>query len=207
MLDIETTGLDQKNDEILQIAIVVMEKKTIKYSDYGERPVSNLWMPGDHLSIYQHTDKTPDNDFSKKYQSELYSICNEAPAKDPKSIREDIKQFLNWHIKEPKDIVFAGLSVGNFDLPFLANRGWLLPEDYSHRVYDVNSVISFYKDLKAINNSGHKEVITAAKSLGYAQGRLRDLVPKDIAERKNHEGLKDCYDEIAILNGLLTLLE
>jgi oligoribonuclease (3'-5' exoribonuclease) len=193
MFDIETTGLDIDKEDILQVSYMLLEKK------------EDLWSPRASSTTWQHTDRQPESDFAKKYQTELYKRANEATPMTAEEVRKEaLLTFRIWNL-QPKDVVLTGLSIGNFDIPFVRRFNYLTAEDHSHRIYDINSILSFAKDKLNLTDAQHSEFKTAMKKLGAAVSPWE--MPQSVKETKSHDALRDCYDQTHILNGLLTFFK
>lgn len=189
MIDIETTGIDPDCEEILQIAAVEMT-----FNADGK------WDSGREFNFYQHSDRKPDNDFSKKYLTELHKTCNEVDYTPEAEVRQALLDFFRECGASPPNVFLCGWNAGFFDLPFLIRKGYLVPPtwsngkmqgDFHYRIYDLNGAIQFQA-----NVDGKMEVNPYIKK---AEG----MSPK--IEGSKHDALFDCRRQINILNGLLQI--
>ena len=204
MLDIETTGVDFKKDDIIQIAGVDMQLRTVP--DTGLK----LWRSGGHFEMKLHTDKKPTSAFAKKHMKSLYKICHCVPKRTSSKVRVELmRSLLNlwpWY-KEP--IQFAGWNAGIFDVTFLREKKYLLPSgyrivkgheeltgDYHYRVYGIEGMFQGIMDAHGVT----KEQL---------EGKLKEMpatIDFDlVAGKKGHDALYDCYDQIDVLNKLIQL--
>lgn len=189
MLDIETTGVDPLNDEVLQIAVVEMTFE------------NGLWTSGRKLNFFQHTDRQPETSFAKAHMQELFAKCQAQPLIPIAEVRQKILQFfLDCGAKSP-NVFISGWNVGIFDLPFLSHHGYLKPARYEegklvgdchYRVFELSGALQFVANLK-----GKSEINPLINEA------LRLFPPPE--EGTRHDALYDCERQIQMLNGLLEL--
>jgi DNA polymerase III epsilon subunit-like protein len=188
MLDIETTGVDPAKEEVLQIAIVEINFE------------NGLWSKGKVFNFFQNTEREPTSKFAKEHMQDLYKFCQNQPKVAATEVRQSIVDFCKDCGAIPPNIFFCGWNAGIFDIPFLAQHGYIVPAKYEedrlvgdchYRVYELSGAIQFFANLRHTN-----EVNPLIKE------SLRTVsAPKG----NKHDALYDCERQIAILNGLLTL--
>lgn len=201
MIDIETTGLEPENDEIMQVAIVAV------WRDYQ----TGFWNPGgdsssycpssSQFNFYQKIKQTtmPRDDFAKEHMTEMYDKCKALTYDIHSTVRERILTFFR-HAGAEHPAPLMGWNLGILDIPFLTAHKYLIKGDniyqgdFHHRLYDVRSACKFQADLMGIEEKIMREVAYAA----YPELEMPDGVGK-------HDALHDCYRQIRILNGLIRL--
>jgi len=188
MLDIETTGVDPRSEEVLQVAILELNF------------VNGYWEKGKVFNFFQHTDREPTTKFAREHMAELYKKCKEQEKVPAEEVRKRILAFCeSCGVKSP-NIYFCGWNVGIFDLPFLAHHGYLLPARYEedqligdchYRVYELSGAIQFFANVRGTNevNPLIKEALKVVPA------------PKG----NKHDALYDCERQLSILNGLLRM--
>lgn len=202
MVDIETTGVDQKTDDILQVGAIELEQ------------VSNgFWHPtGKIFDWTLHNKRQPESDFAKKHMKELYLKCNEVGEQfNLEFIADKFREFIHGgyygtHM-EPK--FFMGWNASNFDMPFLFNKGILTPSFYDknpdtgkeqlygdahYRIYEQTGSVQFVADLTGLDR---KTIEALAMDLNPTHIKL----PKG----KEHDALYDCYKQTIMQNGLIQI--
>ena len=190
MLDIETTGVDPKKEEVLQIALVEM--------DFS----AGQWKRGRDFNFFQHTDRKPETKFAIEHMQDIYARCNKEAKIPADDVRQRILTFCKDCGAQPPNIFFAGWNAGIFDIPFLAHHGYLVPAGYvdgrlvgdcHYRIYDLSGALQL-----AANVKGHNEINQMIKE-------AQKLAPK--LEGARHDALYDCDRQIHILNGLIQILK
>ena len=124
-VDIETTGLDENNSQILEIYACLVDDNFSPVNEFHR--------------IFYHTDKIVDKIVDKMHTDNgLLAECSLSHI-DNITIGGDFKIFIDTFFTSRK-IILAGCSV-HFDLRFLiANYPWL--EEYlHHRVLDIRSIL------------------------------------------------------------------
>jgi len=148
-LDLETTGLDPKEDQILQISMVVEDTNNIKpllelphwtayiqherYSGNSYALAMNYWIL-DILSGRQ----TCDNDYPIIPMAYFEFDCG---FRGPTA-----NEFLTEHFGDER-ITVAGKNVAGFDLPFLPLN---LRRRFRHRVLDPGTLFVDFKEDKCV---------------------------------------------------------
>ena len=190
MLDIETTGVDPKTEEVLQIAILEMNWN------------GDEWIMGRDFNFFQHTDRKPETKFAVDHMQEIYARCNREAKIPASDVRQRILYFCKECGAEPPNIFFAGWNAGIFDIPFLEHHGYINPARYvndkltgdcHYRVYDLSGALQL-----AANIKGHNETNAMIKE-------AQKLAPPHKYEGSRHDALYDCERQIHLLNGLVKL--
>ena len=201
MLDIETTGVDQEKDSILQIGLLEVEL------------VNGEYVPGHSLQFELGYPGKPENDFAKKNMVALYAKCNKLPVLGSRNYRDRILAFFTAIGMKPEDVEIMGLNASTFDLPFVQKRGILRPSGYftlpngseirvgdtHYRMYELTSAIKFAMDVTGLDEEKVK-----AEAYRYAAGVSYRTEYEE--KGKKHEALYDCYHQLKVLNGLLQLV-
>ena len=177
MLDLEMTGVIPKRDDILQIAAIKLELQGNQYVEI-EKP----------LVVYLHHAGSPENDFQKKFLSEIFKLCNESEV-TPEDAKKALEGWLgDWWGKVtpvgdcvPTDIAFL-LEKGIITSPDIGDDGQI-PSTFHYEFFDLNSVKAF-----ARQKLGEKFEIPGADLVGI------------------HDGLVDCRNQLLELNLYLEIL-
>lgn len=174
-IDIETTGLDKKDNLILEIGAIFdngIEKNIEKLSHRFECRLSipaNSNIVGQMGALMLHKDLFKD-------------ILNRRKTHD-----NPVKEFEQWMapmISGGWVPVFAGKNAANFDIPFLIEKGFSL--NYSHKIIDVGSMyfdnFGYVPSLSEINKlTGRKQVshraFDDALDIVYAIRHKLGLIP------------------------------
>lgn len=132
-LDIETTGLDPKQDQILQLAMVVED--TTKLVPVEELP---------YFSVFVKHERITGNAFALGMNAWILDIISGRKEREGAVIVQGIyhleqlgRDFLKEHFPDGQRINVAGKNVAGFDLPFLPTE---LKRPFRHRVIDPGSV-------------------------------------------------------------------
>ena len=206
MIDIETTGVDKDNDDILEIAIVQIKRNGCGFWELTSK--ENF-----HRKIY--SDKKPETEFAKKYMVALYDECNHLnPERDDVgSVSESLRVWLhgeenyNREYQEPK--FFMGWNASNFDLEFCFKKGLLEPSRYElligkeelvgdahYRVYEQTGAIEYICDVRGW---GRKTIMSMCEDILDNNPPWKLTLP----EGKLHNALYDCYSQINMMNALI----
>jgi len=196
-LDIETTGVDVKKDDILQISIVQMVQNPFGYYQKGE--VFNTFL---------HTDKKPTSIFALENMQECYKKCNEIAEIKQITVRENILSFLEKCGCKGPTAVFCGVNVTSFDIPFIVEKGFLEPcgyktvdgkevkvGDFNYRSYEITGMLFAVCDAYGVKD--RNELIESCIEFD-------DMV--ELPEGNRHDGLIDCLRQIKLVNGLLSMM-
>lgn len=196
MIDIESTGVDQNNDDIIEIGIVHMIK----------RP-DGFYLP--HNEIYHrvlYTDKKPTSPFAIKHMKDLYEKANTATSYSPREIRQQVVDYLkSCGGTGSKDVQFCGWNSSTFDTPFMVKKRYLVPSgydkednlvgDFHYRPYEISGAIELASD---VTGYSRKTVLSMAEEIRK---------PKiDMPKGKDHDAVYDCYSQINMLNGLIAVM-
>ena len=200
MLDIETTGIDPKVEDLLQIGMLEMIWEGDHYRD------------GKSVCLHQFSNRAPISDFAREHQQRLYTVCNGTVLVKPEELRKRVLEFAKACGFIPPNLKLAGWNAAVFDVPFLVDKGVLRPSrytavkeqehrvgDFHYRVYDVQSVLQFVMN---IHNTGSKDKIAQLiKELSENSVYHAALPPGAV-----HDALWDCYNQLNYLNDLLALI-
>lgn len=200
MIDIETTGIDPKTEDLLQIGVLELDF------------VHGFWRPGRNLEINIHTDREPASEFAKQHMAALYKKCNESGwIAPPDYIRQTLLRFFTLCGAESPNVYVMGWNASNFDIPFLCHKGVLVPTkyvtgpdgkdtmvgDFHYRIYELGGAISLAADVLGVPDKERSELCKQAEAAG-------DMI--QLPEGKEHDALFDCYKQAKILNGLIALI-
>jgi hypothetical protein len=195
MIDIESTGIDPKKEDLLQVGVLELTFQ------------EGFWKPGRSLQIEQHTFREPASEFAKKHQVSLYEKCRRQRWLPPGEIRDRMLEFFRSCGTEPPDVYLMGWNASNFDVPFLVHHGFLRPSeyvtgpdgkdqrvgDYHYRIYEIGGAVSLVQN--ALQYDDRKKLIEDA----------REAFPMEIPPGQEHEALFDCYRQTQLLNGLIRI--
>jgi len=189
MIDIETTGVDPKKEEVLQIALMEM-------NFHG-----GSWDKGKTFNFFQHTDRKPTTKFALDHMKDIYEKCNNSPFVPPAEVRQMILKFCDECGSNPPNIFFAGWNAGIFDIPFLDYHGYLVPAKYEndklvgdchYRIYEINGALNLVANVR-----GNNEINNVLKE-------AQKMSPK--LEGSRHDALFDCERQMNILNALIQMM-
>lgn len=195
MLDIESTGIDPDKEDLLQIGALEVEFK------------GGFWLPGRSHEMTMHSGAQPTSSFAKEHMVDLYRRCNAIPPCSSEFARDALLLFIQDCGVTPPDVYFMGWNASNFDIPFLVHKGILRPSsyvpgpdgkdvrvgDFHYRVYEIGGSVSLAQNV--LGFSDRTALLDAAKA----------AYPMALPEGKQHDALYDCYSQLQLLNGLITL--
>lgn len=200
MLDIETTGIDPKKEELLQVGILEVDIE------------GGYWQPGRSLEITVPCFAQPKSSFAKEHMVALYRKCNELyhriGERSPESIRAQILKFFNDCGAVSPEVYIMGWNASSFDIPFLVEKQCLIPSSYvsipgdkdvqvgdvHYRVYEMSGAISIAQNVLKLNRKTLLERAETAYDMKLPKGG------------KQHNALYDCYQQTKVLNGILKLV-
>lgn len=137
-IDIETTGLDPKGGEILEVAWFITDNWEII-----SQPQSYVVTPG------PDTFELVKQDTVVQFMHENSGLLNELVVGDT-LLLEDIEDLIlkDIHKHNYDDVmpIIAGASV-HFDRSWIAEHMWRLDRELSYRHFDVSTLIKFFNDL------------------------------------------------------------
>jgi oligoribonuclease (3'-5' exoribonuclease) len=137
-IDIETTGLNKENDQILELAVVlddlsqdvakedldeyVKQLPTFHCYIKHERIVGDPYAIAMHNRIFNFIAKEPITDIEQLLDSD-YSVYKNYLVLDPSTVHYELKEFLSTYgiLSNSNKIVAAGKNLASFDIPFLEN--------------------------------------------------------------------------------------
>lgn len=183
MLDIETMGIDESIDDIIQIGLLEL------YRDN-----TGFYHPGRSYERLLHTSQSPKNDWITTHHRNKLSICKKLPKVPAENIRQDILSFF-WRCGVTEFAQIMGLNLHSLDLPFMLRDGYLKKSDYHYRIYELKGAFNVAQD---ILNCDSKDLFTRAE--------LFCPVPFGLPEGNGHDALYDCYRQVKTLNGVIHLL-
>lgn len=197
MIDIESTGVNQQSDEILEIALVQIE---YKYP---------FWIPtGKFYHRVLHYAGQPVTPFAKQHMKELYKKCNDTdPQFNYELVGKEIRAFLHGTTELQLPKLFMGWNASNFDVPFMFTKGLLTPSfyveidgkeelrgDVHYRIYEQTGSLQVISDMSGLDR---KTLELLAKDV--------NPVPIELPKGKSHDALYDCYSQINMQNGLIQI--
>lgn len=189
MIDIETTGVDPRKEQVLQIALIEMNF------------LGGFWEKGKSFNFFQHYPHAPSTKFAIDHMKEIYDKCNKAPSVEPAKVRQMIVDFCIECGANPPNIFFAGWNAGIFDIPFLEHHGYLVTAKYEndkltgdshYRIYEISGALNLVANVR-----GNNEINAVLKE-------AQKLSPK--LEGNRHDALYDCERQMHILNSLIRMM-
>ncbi len=154
-VDLEMTGLDEKVDQILEVAVIV--------TDADFTPIEEL-----HRIIYQPPHVLDAmNDWCKKTHGEsgLTAAC--ATGTPLAQVEQELLALVARHFSEKERVVLCGNSVGN-DLRFMLAHLPTLAPRLHYRVIDVSSFKEVFRDkfgVKFAKGEKHRAVDDILESI------------------------------------------
>lgn len=200
MLDIEATGIEPDQEDLLQVGMLEVDFR------------DGFWRPGRTYEMLHQTKRKPTTEFAKQHQLELYARCNAAPMIPIHVSRDTILSFFKECGVEPPDVYFMGWNASNYDVPFLTYQGHLKPSryvtladgtdrrvgDFHYRIYEMGGAIAVVEN--ALLFGDRKKLIEVATELGH------EVVPFDLPPGvAEHDALYDCFKQLRTLNGLIEM--
>lgn len=198
MLDIETTGIQWDQNELLEVGILEMTFR------------DGFWEPGRTFNRPQFSDREPESEFAKEHMADLYARCNQTQPTEVSKFRALINKFFqDCGVSGCKEVYLCGWNASNFDVPFLVHHGYLKetgyetgPDgkdiqtgDFHYRIYEIAGAIQLASDVTGIRD---REVL-------LEKAEATDQIVT-LPEGKDHDAIYDCYSQLKVLNGLIGLL-
>lgn len=125
-IDLETTGCDPENHQILEVGAVIDDLKS---------PVDEL----ESFCKLIEYDTIVGSPFALNMNKDLIRAISDGGGTALEHAIIHFKSWLIWHLGEEK-ITFCGKNASGFDLPFLRNNGFLDGTNVSHSVIDPGSM-------------------------------------------------------------------
>lgn len=175
LIDLETTGLDASRHEIIQLAAVLLNRKTLKEEEVFSSYVKPL--------AWQRRDK----------ESMAVNKITFEQIKDAPDLKTVLSQFNNFF--KAKQVILSYYG-GPLDMDFLraAYRRLKLAWRFDYHYFNLWAV--FYAFLAARGQLKNNK-----KFAGFS---LEDLMEKFKIKSKNrHDALEDCRVEAEILRGIM----
>ncbi len=177
-IDLEMTGLDEKNDHILEVAVVI--------TDLDLNPLEQL-----HHIVFQPPEVVAGmNDWCKKTHGEsglTAAIPNGTPLA---KVEKEMLNLIERHYASNDRVVLCGNSVGNDKrfidayMPTVANR-------LHYRLVDVSSFKEIFRDKYRLyfkKGGGHRAVDDILESINELKYYLSFLDPAKLAAASNPNG-------------------
>lgn len=197
MIDIETTGIDPKKEDLLEVSILELVQR------------NGYWVPGRSTTFLNGTTRKPESEFAKKHMVQKYEMCNMVAPAPAERIRQVLTDFFkSCGCEGAKDTYLMGWNASNFDIPFLVEKGALVPNyyetvngkdemrgDFHYRVYEMGGALSITQNVVNID----RNLLIKAAFNNYPEIEM----PEGF---KEHDALYDCYRQARILNGLIRIL-
>ncbi len=175
LIDLETTGLDASKHEIIQIAALLLDKKTLK-----EKGV---------FSSYIRPSRWKNRDL----ESMKVNGIKWDQVKDAQGLQKVLYQF--DELFHPKSVILSYYG-GPVDMDFLRIAYKKVKMDWNFDYHYFNLWCVFYAYLASKNLLKNKK-----KFAGF---EMEDLMKKFIIKSQNrHDALEDCRIEAEILRKLL----
>jgi DNA polymerase III subunit epsilon len=172
LIDLETTGLDPQKHEIIQLAAVLLDKKTLKEKNYYSSFIKpRHWRKADPESL--------------KVNGITFDQVKNAP-----SLQSVLKEF--HKLFPPKDVIFS-YYVGVTDVVFMKAAYKKIGKDFPFDYHTFNIWGLFYPYLAVKNKLNSKKDFS-----GFGLGHLVKIF-KIQAPEKMHDALNDCRVEAEIL--------
>lgn len=213
MLDLETTGVDENKDDILEVGILEVQWP-FKHGQY--------WVPGHSFNFVFHNKRQPDNLFAKEQMAELYKLCNETPEEN--TIELCRIRMIDWlgslGVKRPNGMKIMGMSIASLDIPFCLKHKLLEKQGYKPDPNDPTKEVAT-GDFHYRMHEQQGGIELCMKAIGYMGDRsafvdmIREVYTTAIPEEspaalagacKPHRALYDCYKQVDIENGLIHML-
>lgn len=136
--DIETTGLDPQQDNLIEIAVSMADLT----SPFNATPLYQAVIP---YSPKKMEDFDP---FIQKMHTKngLFDECNGASAKSLEVVDEELSKLIPWDDNRDERSTLAGSSI-HFDHSFIAVHLPRTNKLLSHRHYDVSAIKLFCQSL------------------------------------------------------------
>lgn len=200
MIDIEATGIDPRKEDLLSVGIL----ECVWDGEWWHPERSREWLC--------RTERQPESSFAKEHMAALYARCQVTAPWPEGELRKSILLFLReCGTTGAEDTYFMGWNASNFDLPFLVSKGALVPSsyepgpdgkdrmvgDFHYRVYEIGGALSLAQNVIGSDDRNATTDLAEHDDAGPAF----DVPPGS----KAHDALYDCYRQLRILNGLISM--
>jgi oligoribonuclease len=176
-LDLETSGLDPRRDDVLELAYAVSDL---------ERPFEIAQVGGLHVGSfllrYRWAHQTWDPRVREMHTKNGLIADLERNGMNCRYLAEAERKILK-HVPEVEDYnerpVIAGASVGPFDLQFIRNVMPTLAARLSHRAYDVSAIKLFCRSLgmsQLPRGEAHRAAADVLEAVAHAKACAEWLV-------------------------------
>jgi hypothetical protein len=196
VVDIEAVNVNEKVDDILQIALLETNFH------------NGFWHPGKTYNRFLFSDAQPESQFAKEHMVELFKHCNGLEPYLVEDVRQEMLTFFRNCGARPPYVYLLGWNATMMDIPFLKYQEFLRPfyreiiggidvptGDYHYRVYEQSGSLSFAQCV--LNMPDRNDLI----NLAY------DSYPEiQMPPGKDHDALYDCYKQLRMENGLIRLV-
>ncbi len=132
-IDLEMTGLDEKKDHILEVAVVVTDTEFKTLEEF-------------HQVVYQSPEIVANmNDWCKKVHGESGLTALIPRGKPLAEVESELLELVQRHFSDKDRIVLAGNSVGN-DKRFIDEYMPTFAQRLHYRVIDVSSFKEIFRE-------------------------------------------------------------
>lgn len=183
-LDLETTGLDERRGDILEVAWVLVEVmpsgQWVELDAFAQvMPVmDDMLKRCDPYALKMHAQTGLLSAARDAYQQRMATVPGEKAPLAVHEVGTMLFETLMQHTDDKRDIRLAGYSVGSFDLRWIEKHWPLAAGLLSHRVMDVSSLRLFVEmiDPDALYPKDKEVTHRAKDDLRVSQRELLDYL-------------------------------